>query len=402
MMIRWIKAGLKNREVFQIMLTVFAVVPCILPDPVLADELRLEWRALDAPNDQSCKAVLFEQPRGIAIDREGNIYVTNEKGGNAVQKISADGTIATLLDRGGRSTKGQSYVHLSLAIDRNGGIILGVGGRGTIEQLGKDGVLTVLAGQPGKKGIVDGPSDKAKFKAIAAVAMGPHGDIYVADSRTIRRLSTDGVVTTLAGDEHAAADYADGQGRAAAFGIPKGIVVDDTGNIFVADGSDREGEEGRHSSFGLVRKMDQAGRVTSIAGDMDADGGSLDGKGVNAAFTELFGIAMDAGNNLFVTEDFDVSRFHVRKISPLLDVTTILNAKELADFEKDRDGSDPALHEPTGIAVDPSGTPYFVDTGANKLHRIDKQAQITQVYPERYSDAYVTTLCALASSATSP
>jgi DNA-binding beta-propeller fold protein YncE len=81
--------------------------------------------------------------------------------------------------------------------------------------------------------------------------------------------------------------------------------------------------------------------------------------------------------------------------SPVLDVTTILNSEELADYEKDRDGSDAALYQPTGIALDPSGKVYFVDTGGNKIHRIDKQAQITQVYPKRYSEAYVTTLCGI-------
>jgi hypothetical protein len=355
---------------------------------VHASQPKLEWRSLNAtPNDQSCKAVLFEQPRAIAIDRQGNIYLTNEKGVNALQKISVDGgTIVTLLDRGAESMKGKAYVGLSLALDRTGGIILGVGGRGTIEQVGKDGALKVLAGQPGKKGIVNGPVDRAQFKAIAAVAVGPHGDIYIA-----------GMVTTLAGDERAKADYRDGQGSAAAFGIPKGLVVDDAGNVFVADGSYRKGEGTRYSSFGLVRKVDQTGLVRSIAGSIDSEGGYLDDKGENAIFTELFGIAMDAGRNLFVTEGEDEIRFAIREISATLEVTTILNAGSLADFEKDRDGSDPALYKPTGIALDASGTPHIVDTGGNKIHRIDKQAQITQVDPQRYSDAYVTTLCAHAS-----
>jgi hypothetical protein len=140
--------------------TLFA--QCALIEPASAAGTTLEWRALSAtPSDQSCKVVLFEQPRAIAIDRDNNIYVTNEKGVNAVQKIATNGTITTLVDRMAGSLKGQAYVKLSLAIDRTGQIILGVGGRGTIERLTKDGVLTILAGQPGKKGIVDGPADKA-------------------------------------------------------------------------------------------------------------------------------------------------------------------------------------------------------------------------------------------------
>lgn len=371
-----------------------AVALCLIVSFASAAPPKLEWRALsDTPNDQSCRAVLFEKAQAIAIDRDGNIYITNEKGINALQKITTDGTITTLIDRSATNQKGQPYVDLSLAIDQTGGTVLGVGGRGTIERLGKDGSLTVLAGQPGKKAIVDGPADKAQFKAIAAVAIGPHGDIYVADSRTIRRLSANGIVTTLAGDEHAKKDYADGQGQAAALGVPKGLAVDDGGTVFVADGSYRHGEGSRSSSFGLIRKIDKTGSVTSIAGMMRGEGGYLDGNGSNSAFTELFGMAMDADHDLFVTEAQEEIRFAVRKISATLDVTTILNAGSLADFEKDRDGTDAAFYKPTGIAVDRGGVVYFVDTGGNKLHRIDKQAQMIQAEPERWSDAYVTTLC---------
>jgi hypothetical protein len=75
---------------------------------------------------------------------------------------------------------------------------------------------------------------------------------------------------------------------------------------------------------------------------------------------------------------------------------------ELANDEKDRDGSNVALQEPTGIAVDPSNIAYFMDTGVNKIHGIDKQVHVTVDYPRRYSEAYVTTLCALAESTRAP
>src|SRR5271167_4313112 len=202
--------GLARSAILGAFLATSFFAESVLVSPVLAANTNLEWRELSDPPDQSCKAVLFEQPRAIAIDHDNNIYVTNEKGAHALQKIEPNGTITTLVDRTAENLKGQAYVNLSLAIDRTGQITLGVGGRGTIERLMKDGALMILAGQPGKKGMVDGPADKAEFKAIAAVAAGPDGDIYVADSRTIRRLSTDRVVSTLAGDEHSKVDYRDG------------------------------------------------------------------------------------------------------------------------------------------------------------------------------------------------
>ncbi len=381
---------------------IVAVACCASANAAMAVQAKLEWRALDdTPKDASCQAVHFEHPHALAIDPIGNIYVGNERGDYAIQKISTDGTISTLLDRSSPNLHDQGYVNLSLAVDSKGEIIVGVGGRGTIERLGKDGDLTLLAGQPGRKAIADGPADKAQFKAISAVVVAPSGSIYVADSRTIRRLSTDGIVNTVAGSEHAKIDYRDGQGRMAAFGTPQGLVVNKAGNLIVADGSVREGERGRSTSFGLVREMDPKGLVTTIAGLMNADGGYLDGEGTDSMFTELFGIAIDSQQNIFLTEDVDGSRLHFRRLAPTMVSTTVLNAKKVRSEVSSRDGNDSALVNPTGIAVDPSGTPYFVDSGANRLHRIDK-FEVTMDYPQEDIPAYMTTLCAVQNPAAAP
>jgi len=384
------------------LLVISAIASALAGSAVAAGSV-LEWRALsESPNDHTCQAVPFEQPQGLAIDHDGNIYVGNEGGAKALQKISTGGVITTLLDRGPKKPDGLAYGKLSLALRPNGRIVLGVGARGTIEELEQvaGAVPKVLAGQPGKFGLTDGPASQATFKTIRAVAMGPHGDVYIADSRTIRKLSADGVVSTLAGDEHAKKDYADGKSGAAAFGEPRGLAIDDLGNVYVADGSWRIGEEGHGSSFGLLRKIDPLGVVTSIAGDMDADGAQLDGRGTGASFTELFGMAGRPDHALYVTEAAYINRFAIRRISAALDVTTILDAGDLADFEKDRDGSDPAFYRSTGIAIDPNGTVYLTDAGGNKLHRIEKQLQEMQQNPQRHSDEYVTTLCSIANSST--
>lgn len=361
-----------------------AVALCDVVGLANASPPKLEWRAIDdTPNDHSCTAVLFERPRAIAIDRDGSIYITNEKGDNALEKLSTDGKITTLLDRSAPTLKGQTYVGLSLAIDRTGRIILGVGGRGTIEWLRKDGSLTVLAGQPGKKAIVDGPADKAQFRSIAAVASGPHREIAVADSRTIRQLTIDGQVVTIAGNQRPKSDYLDGQGTRATFGSPNAIVFDAAGALYVADGGPRE-DEGRANPFGLIRRVDSNGLVTTLAGDMDASGGHLDGRGVGALLLIPLGITIDSSGVLFFTES-GVDKSAIRKMDAEGNVTSLDYHLTMYDEPSDRDGANPIFGKLTGLAVGRDRELYVVDSGANKLHKVD-------------DSGFVKTLCAPAAA----
>jgi DNA-binding beta-propeller fold protein YncE len=358
---------------------------------VHASQTKFEWRALDAnPTDKSCKAVLFEEPRAVAVDRAGNVYVTNEKGDNALQKISADGTMVTILDRRSPELQNSKYFGLSLAIDNANRVILGVHSRGTIERLGDDGRLTVLAGQPGKLAIVNGPAKSAEFNSLAAVAVNSRGDIAVADARLIRKLSIDGSVVTVAGNARAAAkfvdgNFRDGKGAKAAFGSPNAIVFDGAGNLYVADGDGFQDEKGsdRSDPFALIRRVDLAGSVTTVAGDVTAIGVHVDGKGIEASLSIPRGITIDSAGNLFFTED-GIGQ-SVRKIDPTGDVTSLAYHILTYDDPLDRDGDDPRFGKLAGIAIDPQSLLYVVDMGANKIHRMD-------------SSGYVKTLCALSGS----
>jgi DNA-binding beta-propeller fold protein YncE len=364
------------------MLTAIVLAICEAATPTFAAPSRLEWRALDAtPNDQSCKPVLFEHPKAIAIDRNDNIYITSEQGAKALQRITPDGGIQTILDRQSKELKDGNYLGLSLAIDQNNRIILGVSQRATIEELGADGTLTILGGVPGKAGLVDGAKTAALFRKPKAVAVDRTGTIHVADSRTIRKLDIDGSVLTLAGKLSADVYARDGRGAHAAFGSPNGIAVDAAGNLYVADGGIHQ-DEGKTIAFGLIRKVDPKGIVTTLAGALDADSSHLDGTGPEAGFDVVDAITIGPANNLFVTESYG----SVRKIDPAGMVRSIVDHLRRYDEPADRDGANPIFGELTGIAVDRDRDLYVVDSGTNKLHKID-------------GSGFVKTLCATAAVA---
>ena len=115
--------------------------------------------------------------------------------------------------------------------------------------------------------------------------MGPDGSIYVADAgdaNAIRRIGAQGDVTTLASRTEG---FVDGTGAGARFNTPSGVAVDDTGVVYVAD-------TGNHA----IRRVDPAGRVTTVAGDGVA--GWRDGPGRLARFNGPIGVALDRHGRL--------------------------------------------------------------------------------------------------------
>ncbi len=355
-----------------LVMAVVAITSLGLVSPACAEGSTLGWQALsDTSNRDKCKAMVFESPQAITIDLHDNIYFTNERGNKALQRLTPDGRIETLVDR--QKLKDRHYLGLSLAVDSEGRVILGVGQRKTIELLGADGTLSLLAGTPGKAGFVDGAKAVALFGNPKSVAVGSSGNVYVADSRVIRKIAIDGSVVTLAGTQSANVYARDGRGPHAAFGSPNGITMDAAENLYVADGGTRK-DEGRIVAFGLIRRVDAEGIVSTFAGSLNADGSNVDGTGAEAGFDVVDAIATDSANrDLFVTESYG----SIRRIDAAGTVTSIVDHLRRYDEPADRDGANPIFKKLAGIAIDRHSQIYVVDSEAGKLHRIERDARVT-------------------------
>jgi len=331
----------------------------------------LTWQQL-APSkvDQVCQPVLFEKPHAVGVDGAGNVYVTNEKGSKAVQAITPEGSIRTALVRNADTIKSGDYYGLSLAIDASDSVYLGVKKRGTVEKLSADGTLTLMAGSPGDTKVVDGAAPAGRFNSLTALSIDRHGVIYVADGTLVRKVSLDGTISTLAGSpkvrtHHGAdvnsIDIVDGKGSRARFSDLRALVIDDAGNIYVADGY--EGPiEGKASYLAFIRKVTPDGSVSVFAGNYGID---IDGVGTAAGFAFITGLAIDTVGNLYAAEDAP----SIRKISREGSVTT-LTRDEMTD------GLTAPLYHPTGIAVARDGKIYLADAGTNHLFRLDSSHQL--------------------------
>lgn len=224
--------------------------------------------------------------------------------------------------------------------------------------------LTLIAGDTSGPGAVDATGATARFRIPAAIAVDAGENVYVADTgnHTIRKVTSGGGVSTLAGSAGMIGSV-DGPQNTSRFNTPIGIAVDTAGNVYVAD-------TGNH----IIRKVSPSGVTITVAGTAQV-AGSTDGTGAAARFNAPTGIAVDAANNLYVADAFNHT---IRKVSPAGAVTTLAGMPHISGSDNGT-GQAAQFNTPVGIAVDKAGNLYVADAGNNIVRKIDGTGVVTTV-----------------------
>jgi sugar lactone lactonase YvrE len=222
--------------------------------------------------------------------------------------------------------------------------------------------VTTLAGTAGASGTTDSTGSAARFSAPAGIARDANGAAYVADSlnHTIRKIALGGVVTTFAGTAGTAGST-DGTGTAARFNQPTGVVVDGSGNVYVAD-------TGNHS----LRKITASGVVTTLAGQAGT-AGSADGTGSGARFSSPGGLALGNSGELYLA---DTGNSTIRKITASGVVTTIAGLSGIPGL-MDGSGGYAWFDQPQGLTLGTDGNLYVADTGNAMIRRVSLTGSVT-------------------------
>ncbi len=326
-------------------------------------------------NDGTASEALFDYPKGVAVDSADNVYVA-DSGNNTIRKITPQGVVTTLaglaqFDQNGNPIAGTNDGTGSLArfdfpqgvaVDSADNVYVADTYNDTIRKVTPDGVVITLAGLAGKSGSTDGAGAKARFYIPSGIAVDSAGNVYAADSYndTIREVTPAGVVTTLAG---IASDVgnANGTGSKARFSFPSSVAVDAAGNVYVAD-----------TDNSTIREITSAALVTTIAG-VAVSFGTADGTGSEARFDVPWAIATGPNGNIYIA---DTGNCSVRKITPAGLVTTVAG---LSGFIGSTDGigTQARFEYPQGVAVDTSSNIYVADSGNNTIRKVTPSGVVT-------------------------
>ena len=313
-------------------------------------------------SDGACAQARFNQPAGIAVDLAGNVYVADAQD-NTIRKITPTGVVSTLAGSpgaygfaDGTGATARFGFPKGVAADKAGNLFVADAGTHVIRKVTSSGVVTTLAGSPGQYGFVDGPGAQARFHQPDGVATDDAGNVYVSDgfNDAIRKISPGGVVSTLAASPKSDVSFPRGSDAIARIAAPIGLDVDTAGDIYVANGGG-----------GTVLKVSPSGTATSIAGYLGFNG-SADGTGVDARFNTPFDVAVERSGGIYVTDTFNCT---IRKIVAGGVVSTFAGVPG-ACGAADGPISDARFFLPWGIAVDVSGNIYVSDSGNHTIRKL--------------------------------
>jgi sugar lactone lactonase YvrE len=198
-----------------------------------------------------------------------------------------------------------------------------------------------------------------------ALAIGPAGEIYIAEGNRVREVRKDGRISTFAGT--GAAGYGGGGPAAQAqLNTPQGLVVDSTGNVYIADTLNNR-----------VRRVDFVdGTIATVAGAGDA-GYAGDGKpGREAKLNLPTGLAIGLSDRLFIA---DTGNNVVRQLGTDGTIDTVAGTGEAGYRGEAGAAVDAVLHAPGGLAFDGEGNLYIADTLNQRVRRVDVNGQIETV-----------------------
>ena len=250
--------------------------------------------------DGPARSAIFQDPRDLAVDGQGVVYVADSRN-YRIRKV-AGGQVTTFAGTGNQAHKDGPANEAKIGfpasiVNRQGVLIFADSGNYRIKSISGGKVKTIAGTGESKQ--VDGPADKAAFRSLAGLAAHGADKLYILDDDAIRLLSG-GQVTTLGGRN----GYQDGPLGQAMFDDPKGIAVDGSGNIYVADTDNH-----------CIRKISN-GQVTTIAG-VGPSGGKAgdfeDGPAKEARFKYPVGVAVDSAGRVYIA---DQGNYRIRMLVP--------------------------------------------------------------------------------------
>ncbi len=307
-------------------------------------------------------------PMSVALDATGNLLIST---GSGIRRVAAsDGTIDTVAGNVPWVYSGDGQAATSVQLDRPYGLTMNssgnllISGRSLVWTLDPSGIIRAAAGT-GVAGYSGdgGPATAAQLSYAEGIAADSAGNFYFADkvNHRVRKVSAAGIITAVAGSGTPEWGGDGGLATAAQLRYPAAVVLDAPGNLYIADSRNYR-----------VRKVDQAGIITTVAGNGTQGFTGDGGLATDASISEISAIAVDPAGSLYIA-----AQNRVRKVNASGIITTIAGNGTSGLAGDGGPATSAQLEQITALAIDSAGNLYIAD--GSRGRRIGSDGIITAI-----------------------
>ncbi len=322
------------------------------------------------------------EPQGVALDKSGSLYISDSFN-DRIRKVAPDGTISTVAGSaqrgfagdGGLGIDAQLFIPMGLAVDASGNLYIVDEGNHAIRKLTPDGIITTVAGtgQPGFTG-EGGLAIQAQLNHPVGVAVDAGGTLYIADAWNfrVRAVAPDGTIRTVAGTGSTGFSGDGGPAKDAMLAGPSGVALDAAGNLYIVDSVVLEGIS---YSNQRIRKVDPKGVISTIVGTGWAGYTGDGGLAIDAELCFPQAIALDLAGNIYI---MDAGNGALRMIDTAGVIRTIATGNM---------ASGDYLKAGGGVAADAAGNAFFSEFLGNDVKEATPSFVPYLVTPAAYNAA---------------
>jgi trimeric autotransporter adhesin len=314
-------------------------------------------------------------PNGLVVDKYGNLYISSY-GDCRIRKVSVSGIISTFAGNGtpgfsgdgGMATDARIDHPKGISIDKNGNLYICDSYNNRIRKVDTSGIITTVAGN-GNYGYSGdgGQATDAKIWGPTTLFIDDDRSIFFADSGNdrIRKVGTDGIISTIAGTGVAGYNGDNIAATAAMLNSPTGIARDKNGHIYICDNANKR-----------IRKIDNAGIITTVVGIGTSGYSGDNGPATDAKIIAPMAIIFDNGNNMYF---IDMNVYTIRKVSSSGIITTIAGTPYSFGFSGDGGPATTCkMNGPNCLAFDNGGGIYVADFGNKRVRYINNVVAVSE------------------------